>query len=594
MGLKCIVLLALLSFSAASHADIASLRDQPASVLLSHIKFSAQRLEGKDLTWKHLRAYVSKLFHVEYRDSLLEDETELLESYNVLRQREKLSEVNSIDDIDQSWLKLMRYKEYRELHEFLLNPERSGAEDNIRLLLRRIPDSYQNILNNEDALFSYNLLRESQGRVPVWSLEQMQDGLLESMERSVCDARRVKEQDDSLDSLLYYIRSDVRNFSAAKSHRDLLCSYNLLRERLSPPLPAAKEIDQDWLASLMTGSANEKDKDKSNSELAMQILEDVSLHREHGLSKTDTKNRLELAAESHFNAYNLLRQRNCLATVKSAEEIDYPWVASFLTPEIVDQLFYGRQGDEPTEGQKRMVDRALEYLGFKGKIKLVRSYREGASTHLGGSDVPVIHYFSELQGMKANDTALVTLDANPERNRMLFYFHHEMGHAINEDVRSLTKITKGFSSIAIEQAKIKGVLDRVDRLEALGRKAIGQSTEIGKEMSFILARHVIFWKPPKDKREYERTLLGRTMEIRADLFAADKLWGIGEIDPILQIIVSWGGDGYIVVEGNRDEHPSSFERALYLVGFLADKGVNVNAELERFENNPTCYSIENE
>ncbi len=64
------------------------------------------------------------------------------------------------------------------------------------------------------------------------------------------------------------------------------------------------------------------------------------------------------------------------------------------------------------------------------------------------------------------------------------------------------------------------------------------------------------------------------------------------ISPLLRDIEAYGTSLYVTAQGEKDEHPSDIERALYRAGFLADHGVDVNKALQEWETEGICVDAE--
>jgi hypothetical protein len=103
-------------------------------------------------------------------------------------------------------------------------------------------------------------------------------------------------------------------------------------------------------------------------------------------------------------------------------------------------------------------------------------------------------------------------------------------------------------------------------------------------------------------------LFSRRSEQFADLFALQRLHEQNKLQTIMRWIeytVSCNNhtelctlpELYIVSEnyldGTQDKHPSNIERAVYIIGFLAAHGIDVNQALRDYEANGTCVDGEN-
>lgn len=131
---------------------------------------------------------------------------------------------------------------------------------------------------------------------------------------------------------------------------------------------------------------------------------------------------------------------------------------------------------------------------------------------------------------------------------------------------------------------IRRVQNYIDRAKNLFSKA-ANFTILGTYVSKILREQELLWKAPQCNVCFHEKKYKRGKESRADLFAADKMWLNGRVDVLIAIAYLHASSEYIVAE-EKDIHPSGIERALMFIGFLDEKGVNVQALIEDFEKNP--------
>lgn len=128
-------------------------------------------------------------------------------------------------------------------------------------------------------------------------------------------------------------------------------------------------------------------------------------------------------------------------------------------------------------------------------------------------------------------------------------------------------------------------LERIEEYSNLGKSFLAQegtASLLANSMAQVLREHGIFWHKPDCALCQKKMMYKRGKEKRADLFALEKLWHNDRLDVIQANIYLHGSSGFIEADGS-DIHPSGFERALYMIGFLASKRVDVTSLLRSFE-----------
>lgn len=198
----------------------------------------------------------------------------------------------------------------------------------------------------------------------------------------------------------------------------------------------------------------------------------------------------------------------------------------------------------------------------------------------------------------------ITIGQTADLDNMLSDIYHELGHInygdvdLGESTQSFEKYQDGqtLENFALEHPKVNAQLDKMAQYVAQTKEKLDATSETGKQLIEEIKKTPVFWNSPQDPMLYIITAVGRARESRADLFAVEQLLRQKRLDPLLFKIHKWGLDykdlfGRTVEDDAFDGHPSYFERALYIIGYLFSKGINVNTELKRWENFGTCTDV---
>lgn len=176
--------------------------------------------------------------------------------------------------------------------------------------------------------------------------------------------------------------------------------------------------------------------------------------------------------------------------------------------------------------------------------------------------------------------------------------------------RSLEKTLRNVLSlmlapVTILETFITKYLQDAKKTAAINLKQIGQFAIESVRQQRIFHP---FWTQPRTVDKLQSYLFWRRSEQFADLFALQRLYEQNKLQTIMRWIeytISCNHhtelcalpELYIVSEtypdGTQDKHPSNIERAVYIIGFLAAHGVDVNRALRDYEANGTCIDGEN-
>ncbi len=290
--------------------------------------------------------------------------------------------------------------------------------------------------------------------------------------------------------------------------------------------------------------------------------------------------------------YNFLRELLSLPLAQSLDEIDTLWLSQILPEMEFFSVIEKHDWQPPTEAQKELVLEGARLLKLKEHV-----IAAGYGHEKGG------------QAAQVGSRGYIALCQTPDLDTRLFTLYHELGHIVHHDTEMAKSIiSKEQDPIElINEPNFKADLDNTKNYFALGLSTIPSlyNTKAGKELAEALSRteaqevlkqYSILWVPPEDPQSKNLVMWGRAKEQRADLFGLRTLLKLKNISSILTTIEHYaldkGSESYLVTQGTADLHPSQVERAVYMIGFLASHGYNVNHELEEWEKRGVCLSGE--
>ena len=165
-----------------------------------------------------------------------------------------------------------------------------------------------------------------------------------------------------------------------------------------------------------------------------------------------------------------------------------------------------------------------------------------------------------------------------------FGLYHEMGHIIHQDLSS-----KPYQKALAEPA-FKRDLARMQRYLELGKRSIPKNTLLGAYLEEVKQKNPVLWIKPKNPETYKKMVYLRGTEQRADLYAFDMVSKRRIFDVLISTLYYFGRSGFIVAQEDFNIHPSGIERALCILGFLAEKRVDVGGLMRKFENSSAFQS----
>jgi hypothetical protein len=284
---------------------------------------------------------------------------------------------------------------------------------------------------------------------------------------------------------------------------------------------------------------------------------------------------LEISKQEVLNAYNYLRELLHVPLTTEPQEIDRQWLYDVSIIARHYNMINLRGWYFPTLSQSQLIQQAQETLGVKEIIL----------------PAAIFNIFDGESIFAVNNYYILTLGQLPDLHERLFVLYHELAHVIFKDSLAKTYARDSDNDIPqefFEDPLMQHVADQVLVYTQRGIQALDNDTALGQELHRIMAHHNTFWDTSQlSDKVYRYLLFHKTIEARADLFAFQKLYEQRKLETILHIINRWVTSGYRVIE-DEDEHPSDIERAFYTLGFLVDKGVDVNKAFQEWQVHGTC------
>ncbi len=295
-----------------------------------------------------------------------------------------------------------------------------------------------------------------------------------------------------------------------------------------------------------------------------------------------------------FFPYKFLRELLGLPTSPTLQKEDRLWVETIF-PELETYGLVEGIGafKRPTNAQKKLLEKAINLLNLQGKISALQQKTGGVhgSTRISPSGITYI-----------------AMCENPDFDFMMYLLFHELAHVYHNDSKNEDLIMQGEAKPEdlSNQSAFKTDLNTVKRYLKRGIELVPslQSTRTGKLLASHLANSIVqltlkitggFWIHPKDPKEYQKIHYYRGKEQRADLFAIKNLLKHNLISTILRGVELFNNpESLYLIADSSDNHPSDLERALYILGFLADQGINVRRELYKWEHQGVCTPVEEE
>lgn len=366
-----------------------------------------------------------------------------------------------------------------------------------------------------------------------------------------------------------------------KTRREALRYYNFIRNQYySKPAKCFSKIDTTWYNNA-TYHRLVLEWVGTISNIQGMPIKEFLLNLSKMLSATHTNSfnieGFNLSEEIALHVYNLLRRWDNQKEVNLLSDIDMEWFIGN----------FDRFVKEVEQFESHPVSNRLLNLILLIQQKL--NYDKGLIV-ASGSEMRVMgHARKEIGTNLAQDFSAISIDEIPDLDLLKWTLYHEFGHLF---VDFLTDLLEE-KIIYLNHPAIQNDSERIEKYIRIGKKSFDMSTAIGKKVLEILEHHDSFWDYSSlDEAQLIGMKYQRSCEQRADLFSLDNLLKHNELNALLAGLCNFADTDYIVVIGDSDVHPSNFERALYFAGFLVDHGVDLNAELKKFEEIGQCIDID--
>lgn len=371
----------------------------------------------------------------------------------------------------------------------------------------------------------------------------------------------------------------------AALHQEILNHYNTLRELSNMPLATSyRAIDHTWLDAqaqhpdykewLEQRSATQHEQPEKGAwnielEPLRALITKINHNLDHLALHADDK-----AAEQQLrHDYNFLRKLLHKPPIDSVSDINTAWLSQVEEESLAQTAGFER----PTYAQLTLLRQAQKIIGMKKNIAAA-SVTKSESGHAGYRHVAICK--------------------DPDLDRTLGLIYHELGHIMHNDAYFGEQVSQQKISAQkiMERPEFKTDTRQITQYLNLGKKALDSSTSLGKYLRKILRKQTTFWNPPADQETYTQSLYQMNSEQRADLFELRELFKQNRIDTILSEIDYFAlreptSEQHIVASEDAT-HPSDVERALYMIGFLVEKGIDVNGAIRQYESEGICISRE--
>jgi hypothetical protein len=375
-------------------------------------------------------------------------------------------------------------------------------------------------------------------------------------------ASKLNKMGQLLDTLYEYLEDSKKS-----RPKIALYAYNFLRELTQLPIASSlHELDREWLDSL-DYDVWKQEKEEFFREWDMPLpiqlkdLIDQIYYELNKVAEQEDKN----ASVRLLYAYNYLRELLKLTPIKDISHIDESWLN-----EAKREIFTLSSGfAEATLADKELLKQAREKIGLNKDI------------------IAVLH--PHTVGGETEEAKYIAFCRTPDFDINLFVLYHELGHIANNwqgPQESLKDIT-----YALNQPDMKADRAKLVYYVKKGKEVLDASTIIGRRILSLLAQQPLAWKKPQDNESYIRQVFKLDNERRADLFMLNTLYSQQHINPLLNFIEEAAKKGETII--TKDSiHPASLERALYGIGFLADKNIDVNRLIREWEREGVCLAKE--
>ena len=466
---------------------------------------------------------------------------------------------------------------------------------NTNFNLDKLKESPSNAYHQKGALYFYNFLRELNLQPPATTIKEIdqawldaegyriwKDELKTSMKNVgiITTDQQVSSVFASMPWYLYQLKSSSNDEILQK---ETLYRYNFLKELKGlPPVKTVQEIDPSWFYELWKDQEKERWKNAQITTLLGQV---IVLIRTFDTSVNDrVKEQSEfmrdVSQETALYAYNFLRELLHRNTAQTFTAIDRQWVDQ-VRDEASPYLVMEQQKTykAPTSLQVYLVKKAKDLLKIRDELTTFSYEGLGAAGILG----PEKHY--------------IALCDIPDIDQQIAIIYHELGHIVHKDADNYAAILRNERTYTdfVQDPSFQSDINKIDHYQELGRKAFDKSTPIGQHIAGIFLQNptLKLWAPPDNAEELQKMLYLRGIEKRADLFEMEQLFEQQLLGVLLSHIAlyAFGWTSVPLTAEAYHDHPSDLERALYMAGFLVDKGLDINKAFSEWYATGKCKAL---
>ncbi len=311
------------------------------------------------------------------------------------------------------------------------------------------------------------------------------------------------------------------------------------------------------------------------------------------LSGLNGWNTFELDSTDGLDLYNTMRKKLGMPRASTLDKIDKDWLYEFAKTKSKAQVLHSQDVCGPRLQEQQIALEAARLVHFNrplAALSFTSHARKGAASIMHD---PVQNYIVFAQ--------------QPDLDITSFTVYHELNHLIHNDTlkEALLEDNREYLDFLTQECTFIASLHRAQQYLEQGVRLLPalQSTAIGKQLAklFMQAQqkadnHALFWNMASDDEDYQKMLYLRQQEKMADLFACDQLMKLKKLSPILGFLQVWTFSHYyakpFVIAERYNIHPSHTERALYIIGLLADHLPNLAQVIQIWKNTGECSPID--
>jgi hypothetical protein len=392
--------------------------------------------------------------------------------------------------------------------------------------------------------------------------------------------------------LIHVVESSLHQ----SSNLATLHCYNLVRELLGEPLATAEsDIDTKWLKEVGDTAVMFELSERNNAGTINAIIDNLinlsnmvftAVDEQYTMNASSEKKLsptlLKKIKEDIVGIYNQLRSTLKLLPAKSYDDIDRSWL-EYIRNEIhiYSPLVVSTGFKEATRAQKVLAHRAQQHCGLSNLPVITKEVVDADIYGASGKSL--------LQRIK-----YIILGQNPDLDLLLFTLYHELAHVLHND-SDMYEETILHQMLADDN--LYHDIEKIDHYIEVGIKAFDATTRLGKRINervheYTAAKVSADHTVAQARTENPTFFIAHCEEMRADLFALEKLFELCAIDTIIANMYWYATERNCITPLPNDPHPADFERALYTAGFLVEHGIDITTHVKRWESKGQCIDFE--